>query len=103
MIALAASACLLLGCVILLLGAFGLLRLPDFFSRTHAASMTDTAGAGFILIGLMLIAGANLISVKLLLTLIFLLATAPTAGHALAQAALADGQRPIGKIEKEAE
>lgn len=101
MISLAASLSLLIGIAILLLGAFGLLRLPDFFSRTHAVSMTDTAGAGFILLGLMLTAGFSLVSAKLLLILIFLLATSPSAGHALAQAAVADGQRPEGKIEKE--
>ena len=97
------GACLLLGMIVLLVGALGLLRLPDFYSRTHAASMTDTAGAGFILVGLMLIAGFSLVTAKLLLILVFLLMTSPTAGHALAQAAMIDGLRPMGKVEEDAE
>ena len=94
-----ADACLAIGVLALVLGASGLLRFPDFFSRTHAASMTDTAGAGFILLGLALHAGASLVTLKLGFVLLFLLFTSPTAGHALAQAALADGQRPLGKKE----
>lgn len=94
-----AQACLLLGTVAMVLGAFGLLRLPDFFSRTHAASMTDTAGAGLILLGLMFLSGWNLVTLKLAVILIFLLTTSPTAGHALAQAATADGIRPLGQVE----
>lgn len=94
-----ADACLALGSLALVMGALGLLRFPDFFSRTHAASMTDTAGAGFMLLGLSLYAGFSLVTFKLAFILLFLLFTSPTAGHALAQAALADGQRPLGKKE----
>ncbi len=94
-----AQASLLLGTLVMVLGAIGLLRFPDFFSRTHAASMTDTAGAGFILLGLMFLSGWNLVTLKLAVILIFLLTTSPTAGHALAQAATADGIRPLGRIE----
>ena len=96
----AADACLLIGATAMLLGAIGLLRFPDFFARTHATSMTDTAGAGFILLGLMLIAGASLITLKLAVILIFLLLTSPTASHALAQAALTDGERPLGNDDR---
>ncbi len=100
MLMLLANACLLLGSAVLIIGALGLLRLPDFFSRTHAASMTDTAGAGFMLLGLILLAGVSLVTAKLVLILLFLLLTSPTAGHALAQAAMADGRRPVGRIEE---
>ena len=96
------EASLLLGTVVMLLGAIGLIRFPDFFSRTHAVSMTDTAGAGFILVGLMLLSGLNLVTLKLGVILIFLLMTSPTAGHALAQAATTDGIRPQGEIEADA-
>ncbi len=95
-----ANACLLLGSLVLITGALGLMRLPDFYSRTHAASMTDTAGAGFMLLGLILFSGVNLVTAKLLLILLFLLLTSPTAGHALAQAAMTDGRRPLGNIEE---
>lgn len=93
------QACLLIGALSIVLGAVGLLRLPEFFSRTHAASVTDTAGAGFILVGLMLSTPLSLITAKLALVLVFLLMTSPTAGHALAQAATTDGMRPSGRIE----
>jgi len=75
-------------CVI---GGVGLLRMPDFYARTHAAGITDTLGAGLILLGLLLQAGPTLIAVKLLLVLGFLELVGPTAGHALFKAAYADG------------
>jgi len=46
--------CLLGGAVFLLVGAIGLLRFPDFYTRLHAVSVCDTMGAGLVLIGLML-------------------------------------------------
>ena len=77
-----------LACVI---GAIGLLRLPDFYARTHAASINDTLGAGLILAGLILQAGATLVAVKLLMVFVFLLLTSPTSAHALAKAAARTG------------
>jgi len=55
----------------------------------------DTAGAGLILVGLMLQAGATLITVKLVFILFFLFFTGPTATHALVRAALSGGQKPL--------
>ena len=75
-------------------GGIGLLRLPDFYSRIHAAGMTDTLGVWFILIGLMLQAGARQVTIKLVLVLIFLLMTCPLASHALAKAAWLGGLKP---------
>ena len=69
------------GSVLLVIGAIGLHRLPDFFSRTHAAGITDTGAAGLILLGLILQAGLSLVAVKLLLILLFLWFTSPTASH----------------------
>lgn len=68
-------------------GALGVLRLPDFYTRIHAAGVTDTLSAGMIIGGLMLQAGWSLISVKLGLILLFLWVTSPVASHALARAA----------------
>lgn len=82
------------GSLLLLIGAIGLHRLPEFFTRTHAAGLIDTGGAGLILLGLMLQSGLNLITVKLLLILLFLWFTSPTASHVLAQSALRDGLKP---------
>lgn len=76
-------------------GALGLFRFPDFFSRTHAASVTDTLGAGLILIGLMLQAGWGLVLAKLLLILVFSLLASTTACHAMAKAALKSGLKPL--------
>jgi len=76
------------------LGGIGLLRFPDFYSRLHAAGITDTLVAFLIVIGLMLQTGLDLVSLKLLLILLFLVFTAPTASHALARAALAAGLVP---------
>ncbi len=85
---------LMAGAFFCVVGGVGLLRLPDFFSRTHAASLTDTLGAGLILIGLMFQGGWSLTTVKLGMILFFLLLTSPTASHALAKAALAAGRTP---------
>ena len=84
----------LLGCVFLLVGGIGLLRLGDFFARLHAGSIVDTLGAGLLLIGLMFHGGWSLASVKLGLILAFLLLTTPTAAHALAGAAHVMGMHP---------
>ncbi|MEJ2577153.1 MAG: monovalent cation/H(+) antiporter subunit G [Gammaproteobacteria bacterium] len=75
-------------------GALGILRFPDFYSRLHAAGVTDTLCAALILTGLMLQAGLSLISVKLVFVLGFLWYTSPVASHALASAALHAGLAP---------
>jgi multicomponent Na+:H+ antiporter subunit G len=82
------------GSVFALIGAVGIIRLPDVFSRMHGAGIIDTAGAGLILIGLAFQAGLTLVTVKLLLILVFLMFTSPTSTHALARAALIGGIKP---------
>ena len=89
------QACLLGGAIFLLIGAIGVLRFPDFYSRLHAVSVCDTLGAGLVLIGLMLQGGLSLVTVKLLLMFYFLLFTGPTAVHALAEAALQSKLKPV--------
>ncbi|RFF30767.1 monovalent cation/H(+) antiporter subunit G [Wenzhouxiangella sediminis] len=88
---------LLGGGLVGILGGVGLLRFPDFYSRLHAAGMTDTLCALMIIAGLILQAGLSLLSIKLALILLFLLFTSPTASHALARAALTDGLKPEGE------
>jgi multicomponent Na+:H+ antiporter subunit G len=80
-----------------LTGGVGLLRFPDFFSRIHAASLTDTLGAGLILAGLMIQAGWSLVLAKLLLILMFSLLAGTTASHAIAKAALKSGLQPMSR------
>ena len=76
-------------------GALGILRLPDFFSRTHAAGIIDTMGAPLIIIGLTFQSGLTLTTVKLLIILLFLVFASPLSGHALAKAALSQGFEPM--------
>jgi multicomponent Na+:H+ antiporter subunit G len=87
--------CLLAGAIFSLIGAWGLLRMPDFYTRVHAASVLETLGAGFILLGLMLQAGLTLVTVKLLIIGILIYFASPTASHALARAAMVRGIKPI--------
>ncbi len=79
----------------LVVGAVGVLRLPDFFSRQHAAGVTDTMGAYLLLAGLMVQGGLTLVSAKLVLIVVFLFVTGPTSTHALAQAAVSTGLKPF--------
>ena len=74
--------CLAGGSFFVLVGGFGVLRMPDVYTRSHAAGITDTLGAGLILLGLMAQAGLTLVTVKLLLILVFLLFTSPTSSFA---------------------
>ena len=85
---------LLLGSFLCITGGIGLFRFPDFYTRIHAAAVTDL-GAGLILIGLMLQAGWGLILAKLVMVLLFVLISSPVASHALAKAALHSGLKPL--------
>ncbi len=80
--------CLLGGSFLLVSGAVGVLRFPDFYTRMHAAGVTETLAVALILIGLMIETGWSLVLVKLSMILLFILFTSPTASHALAKAAL---------------
>jgi len=85
---------LISGCILCLIGGWGMIRLPDMYTRMHGASIIDTLGIGLILVGLMFQAGLTLITAKLVLILIFVFFTSPTATHALARAALNGGLKP---------
>ncbi|MFT6032740.1 MAG: multicomponent Na+:H+ antiporter subunit G [Arenicella sp.] len=85
---------LLFGGGFVFVGGIGSLRLPNFYTRMHAASLTDTMGAILIIAGMMLQAGLTLATIKLLAILVFLLLTGPTATYALANAALLSGIKP---------
>jgi len=85
---------ILSGSFFVIVGAFGTLRFPDFWSRLHAASITDSAGMILLIVGMCLQAGATLVTVKLIIIALFLFITGPTATHAVANAALVSGLRP---------
>lgn len=84
----ASWALILAGSFFIVTGALGMLRLPDVYTRMHSASLIDTMGAGFLFAGLMLQAGFNQVSLKLLFILLLFFFTGPVVTHALAQAAL---------------
>jgi len=83
------------GSFFLVVGAIGLVRMPDVFTRMHATSVSETLGVGFILGGLMIQGGFTLVTFKLVCLFILLFLTAPVASHAIARAAMADGVEPI--------
>jgi multicomponent Na+:H+ antiporter subunit G len=86
--------CLLGGGLLCIVGTLGLVRMPDFYTRVHAASIVDTLGAGLVLLGLLLQAGLTLVGAKLVLLGLLLLFASPTATHALVRAALHRGLAP---------
>ncbi len=85
---------LMLGGIAVLIGGIGALRMPDLYTRMHAASVTDSMGAILIMVGIILQAGLSLATIKLGAILLFLLLTSPTASNALAAAALVAGTKP---------
>lgn len=82
------------GGVFVFIGGLGALRLPDLYTRMHAASLTDSLAPILIIGGIILQAGLTLASVKLVAILLFLLMTGPTASNALASAVLLDKKNP---------
>jgi len=86
---------IILGAFFYVVGAIGIYRMPDVFTRMHAAGISDTAGAGLLIFGMMCLAGFSLVTVKLAIILGVIFFTSPIATHALAQAALHAGLEPI--------
>ena len=91
---------LAIGCFFILSGSLGLIKLPDVFSRIHAAGLIDTLGSGFIVLALIVYSGFSLLSLKLLLIPLFLIFTSPVTGHAIALFAHESGYKPKGKNKK---
>ncbi len=87
--------CLLAGGFFCVVGGAGLIRMPDFYTRMHAASVTETLGAGLLLLGLMIEAGLSLVTAKLVMIGLLIFFTSPAATHALAKAALFRGLKPL--------
>jgi multicomponent Na+:H+ antiporter subunit G len=90
------------GVFFLAVGAVGFMRLPDVFCRLHVTGVLDTLGAPMIMLGTAVYLGASIVSLKLVLGIVFLVATSPLVGHLLARAALEAGHQP-GVIEDETE
>lgn len=74
----------------------GIIRLPDLYSRLHAASKSDTLGSVLSLAGIAVVLGLSTESIKLVFLLLFLFVTSPTAAHAIARAAKEQEVEPVG-------
>ena len=79
-----------------IIGALGLVRLPDVYSRIHAAGVVDTAAVALMVLGMILLAPSWLVVVKLVLVGVFLFFTSPVSGHAIARVAHDRGVEPAG-------
>ncbi|MDF1700992.1 MAG: monovalent cation/H(+) antiporter subunit G [Planctomycetota bacterium] len=96
-----ATVVIALGALVMLAGAAGVVRFPDFYSRLHAAGKADTLGQGLILLGLAIPIGLSLISFKIALIILFIFIFNPTATHALARGAWTLGLKPWEKHQGE--
>jgi multicomponent Na+:H+ antiporter subunit G len=86
---------ILLGSFFTVAGALGLVRMPEIFTRMHAASVIDTVGVGFLILGMGLQAGFTLVTLKLVFLLALFFYIGPVVTHALAQACLHEGVEPM--------
>lgn len=93
---------IVLGSFFTIVGAVGMVRFPDFWSRLHAASITDSGGVILLILGMCIQAGFTLITVKLIVIGIFLFITGPTSTHAIANAAMVSGLRPPKLLDEDA-
>ena len=101
-----AAALMVAGAVFSLLAAVGVLRLPDLYTRMHAASKAGVVGAGLVLLAVAVESGEGSVVVRAVLGILFLLLTTPVSAHLLAKAAYRAGYRPaaittINDLEKE--
>lgn len=91
----------ILGTFFMFIGSVGVVRLPDFYTRSHATSKSDTLGIMLIITGLIFYEGLDLDSLKLLIVFIIVAIANPVGAHALARAALKFGVKPWFKKSEE--
>lgn len=82
------------GVFFMLIGSIGLLRMPDFYTRAHAAGKIDTLGIMLFIVGMVVYEGLTLVSAKLALVAVFVALTSPVATHQMTRRALAYGLKP---------
>lgn len=90
----AAAGLMVTGAIFSLLSAVGVLRLPDLYTRMHAASKAGAVGTGLVLLSLAVSSGDSPVVLRAILGILFLLLTTPVAAHLLARAAYRAGHRP---------
>jgi multicomponent Na+:H+ antiporter subunit G len=91
----AAAALVVIGSAFSFLAALGILRLPDLYTRMHAASKAGPVGAGLMLLGVALVALDGAVMLRAILGILFLLLTTPVSAHLLARAAYRAGVQPV--------
>jgi len=84
----------LAGALLTIVGAAGLLRFPDVYSRLHATSVTDTGAGTLMIVGMILLSPTGWIALKLVFIWLFMFLANPTASHAIANAAYTAGVEP---------
>lgn len=92
---------ILTGSAFTVIGAIGTVRFPNFWSRLHAASVSESAGMILLIAGMCLYSGMTLVTVKLIVIGVFIFITGPTSTHAVANAALMSGERPEEDVGEE--
>lgn len=81
----AAALCLLIGLVFMVLSIFGVNRFRHSLNRMHAAAMGDTLGILFVFLGLILMRGLSMDSLKLFLVILFFWLAGPVSGHMISR------------------
>lgn len=84
---------IVIGALFALVASIGLLRLPDVYSRMHAASKAGTVGSSLMMIALAVIAADFGIAMRALAGVLFFIMTAPIAAHLLARSSYLTGYR----------
>lgn len=90
-----AAAAIVAGGIFGLLAGVGILRLPDLYTRMHAASKAGLVGAGLTLVGIAFVAADSSIVLRAILGIVFLALTTPVSAHLLARAAIKAGHAPL--------
>lgn len=81
------AALIFVGLFFMTVGAIGLIRLPDLYTRAHASGKCDTLGQALILLGLVFYEGFTFDALKILLLIVVLYIMSPTATYAIVRAA----------------
>lgn len=90
----AAALCLLCGLCVMAIAVFGTYRFRYVMNRMHAAALIDTLGIGLIILGLVLISGFSLLTLKLLLVVLTLWITSPVSSHLIARLEITTCEEP---------
>lgn len=85
---------LIVGAIFSFLAAFGIVRLPDLYTRMHAASKAGAVGSGLALLAIALVSFDGAVILRAVLGIVFFMLTAPISAHLLARAAYIAGYRP---------